>query len=131
MSDKNYLTIKDVMAKYGVTHMTVYLWRKGSAKRNPLPTVSAKKLERPTDVAFDPAVLEKWATKYGITASPAKTSTVEKRGPKVLAKPAAKKVVAKKAAPKAPATATKTAPRKPAVKARASVRPAVTNAVPA
>lgn len=58
----NHLSTKQVMALAGVSHMTVYSWRKGSATREPLPTVDTGSIS----VAFSPAKLKAWAKKHGI-----------------------------------------------------------------
>lgn len=58
------LTTKHVMAIAGVSHMTVYVWRQGTATRDALPTVEDKK--RPNAVLFRPTTLKAWAKKHGV-----------------------------------------------------------------
>ncbi len=57
------LKIKQVMALAGVSHMTVFGWRAGSKKRDPLPTKTGA---NPRSVEFQPGKLRAWARKYGI-----------------------------------------------------------------
>lgn len=58
------LTTKQVMAIAGVSHMTVYVWRQGTATRDALQTISDKK--RPNAVLFSAAKLKAWAKKHGV-----------------------------------------------------------------
>ncbi len=53
---------------FGITHMTAYLWRKGTPTRSPVPVEKprAKLGERPNGVLFDPERVMAWAQKHGI-----------------------------------------------------------------
>lgn len=57
------LTTKNLQAAFGVSHMTISAWRKGTATRTPLPTSAASK---PTAVLFNVGPTQKWASKHGI-----------------------------------------------------------------
>ncbi len=61
------LTIKNLQTAFGVSHMTISAWRKGTATRKPLPTSKrGGTLGNPGGVAFDVGPTEKWAIKNGI-----------------------------------------------------------------
>jgi predicted DNA-binding transcriptional regulator AlpA len=96
------LSIKQVMALAGVSHMAVFHWRAGSTKREALPTVA---VEGSRSVAFQPRVLKAWAKKHGVELKhdpvsvatgevaleiPAKEATKPTKATKKSAKPAAK-----------------------------------------
>lgn len=61
------LTTRQVQALFGVTHMSIYHWRKGTSTREPLKTLKPIKGEAPTAIRFDPKVVQRYADKYGIT----------------------------------------------------------------
>lgn len=63
MSKQANLSTKQVMALAGVSHMTVYVWRSGSANKEPLPAWEGA---RAGSVEFDPRELKTWAKKHGI-----------------------------------------------------------------
>lgn len=72
---------------FDVTPMTIYLWRKGSASRPPLPVTKPTKTQRPNAVLFDPAKVEKWASKVGVPIIVPATTVLtqasgKRRGPK-------------------------------------------------
>lgn len=57
------LNTKQVMALAGVSHMTVYQWRHGTATKDVLPSHEGN---RPGSVEFKPRELKSWAKKHGI-----------------------------------------------------------------
>jgi hypothetical protein len=57
------LTTKQVMAIAGVSHMTVYVWRGGSATKEPLPAWQGSRVG---SVEFNPHQLKSWAKKHGV-----------------------------------------------------------------
>lgn len=67
MLEEPMITAKDIQWRYAVTHMTVYNWMKGSARRHPLPHV---KTPMPGGtrcrVTFSEADVKKWASEHGI-----------------------------------------------------------------
>lgn len=60
------LTTSHLTKMFDVTPMTIYLWRKGTASRPPLPVVKPGKADRPNAIRFDPSKVEKWASKVGV-----------------------------------------------------------------
>lgn len=96
----NVLTIKQVMAAFKTSDMTVYTWRLGTKTRDPLP----HHVSSAGRVTFKEPEVKAWAKQYGLTydalAANVEGAVPAKRGPKVTAAPevkaAAKKVVAKK-----------------------------------
>ena len=94
-----HLTVKNLMTLFGVSHMAIHNWRKGSETREPLPTVAVK--DQPRAVAFLPANVKAWAKKHKVmmTCEPASllgTESAVKPGPKtktVVAKDSKGKVV--------------------------------------
>lgn len=62
------LSIKDVQKMYGVTLMTVNNWRKGSKKKEPLPSHSEPRgiTGRKDGVYFLKSVVRAWAKKHNI-----------------------------------------------------------------
>lgn len=122
------LTVKQVMAGFKVSDMTIYTWRQGTAAREALPTH-----QDGNRVFFKEAEMVKWAKKYGLPFDTAAANSLPavKMGPKATPAPkidpnttaairdAAAKALGggKKAAPaKAPAVAKKAAPAKTARK---------------
>lgn len=108
------LTVKQAIAGFGVSDMTLYAWRKGIPSRDPLPhVVEGRK------VIMKLSEVKAWAKKYGLTFNESATAVSTepvKTGPKAtaLAKAKAAAVVekakratppAKKAAKKAKAAA--------------------------
>ena len=107
--NQDRLTLAQAREMFGVTQMSLYLWRKGSATRAPLPVEKprAKLGESPTQVLFCPEKLAKWAKKHdvAIAVDAAKIlkryakAEAPKRGPKpktaakVESKPARRRVV--------------------------------------
>lgn len=58
----NLLNTKQVMALFGVSHVTTYSWRQGSATRDALPTAPTKG----RDVRFKLGDLKAWARKHHV-----------------------------------------------------------------
>lgn len=68
MPEGTTITAKDIQWRYNVTHMTVYNWMKGSARRSPLPHVKTPMAGGTRcRVAFDEADVRAWADAHGIT----------------------------------------------------------------
>lgn len=93
-----HLTIKQIMAGFKVSDMTVYTWRQGTPGKDPLPhTLEGRK------VIFKDSEVKAWAKKHGLTFDAAAAGTVDvaKAGPKVKADPkaAAKAETAKRKTP--------------------------------
>ena len=100
MASKQLLTTKQVIAGFAVGHMTIYNWRKGTAKQDPLPTVAVQG-EDGNKVMFSATDVKAWAKKYERPFTmPTGDAEVVKPGPKPKA-PAVK-------AAKAPAAKTST-----------------------
>lgn len=80
------LSIKNLQTAFGVSHMTISAWRKGSAARKPLPTAKRGADNNPAGVGFDVGPTQKWADKYGIAIlvplADLVGKDVIKRGPK-------------------------------------------------
>jgi len=123
------ITTPQVCQIFGVSHVAVSNWRKGSATRAALPVAKPPKGASPRSIFFDSGKVLAWAKKHkvavavdattlaGITAS---TAEPVKPGPKVVAeaKPAAKTT-------KAPAkTARKAVAKDPVAKAKAPAKKA-------
>ena len=90
MATPKTLSTKDVIAGFGVGHMTVYNWRKGSTSRKPLPVITGDKGR----VSFSVDAVKAWAKEHGVKFTvPAIVSWASKPGPK----PKADKAPAKKA----------------------------------
>ena len=91
------LNTNNLMNLFGVSHMTIGAWRKGSTTRAPLPTVEIK--GHPRLVGFKPSEVKTWAKKYGFMLSkdPALLlgSAIAKPGPKAKASPVVKKAKAR------------------------------------
>ncbi len=81
------LNSAQAQAVLGCSHMTLLAWRRGSAKRDPLPTLKPKP-NAPARVFFSALQLRKWAKKYGIElaqdpdALPLAQAPAKKPGPK-------------------------------------------------
>lgn len=104
------LTTKDLQKGFGVGHMTVYNWRAGTAKRDPLPS----HLDETTGRRFfKPAEVKAWAKKYDLPFTmPENAGELGTPGPKAAAKEVTekkpvKKAGAKKAGAKKASSATK------------------------
>lgn len=81
---------QDVMSLFGVSHMTVYQWRKGTARKTPLPAIEKRVGARLT-VEFTEKTLRKWARENNVpfTIDPSqyeKKQGVGKPGPKTRSK---------------------------------------------
>jgi predicted DNA-binding transcriptional regulator AlpA len=106
------LTIRQVMAGFAISDMTVYTYRQGTPTKDPMP--SHKDGAR---VGFKEAELVKWGKKYDLAwdadaAAKALHVPATVAAKKSLPKPAAKKTAAKKAAP-AKKVSAKVVPLKP------------------
>ena len=62
MSTKT-LSNKQTMAAFGVSHVTLFNWRRGTATRDPLP---CHKAPEGAAVEFKPTELKKYAKRYGL-----------------------------------------------------------------
>ncbi|TXH41855.1 MAG: DNA-binding protein [Desulfurellales bacterium] len=60
------LTIKEACAFFGVGHMTIFNWRRGTARKTQLPFHTVARGER-EEVYFKPAELRAWAKKNSVT----------------------------------------------------------------
>jgi len=82
------LTIKNLQTAFGVSHMTISAWRKGSKARKPLPTAKTED----SAVLFNVGPTQKWAERNGIEILVPLASLVGqgiiKRGPKPKQVPA-------------------------------------------
>jgi predicted DNA-binding transcriptional regulator AlpA len=96
------LNTKQVMALAGVSHMTVYQWRAGTATRDALPSYEGS---RPRSVEFKPGELKAWAKRYGI---PLKLDPVQVAAGAVTLKLPAKKTATQAVAKRAKATKKRT-----------------------
>jgi len=100
---KILLTTLQTAAGFGVSDMTIYSWRAGSAKYAQLPVVKGPKGEAPSAVRFDADAMEKYAKKHGRTFDLLAAQSYVKPD-RADAKPVAKKEApAKKATKKEPA----------------------------
>jgi predicted DNA-binding transcriptional regulator AlpA len=83
---KKTLTTKQLMAGFGVSDMTVFTWRKGTATKEPIPhTVDGR------SVTFPVSEVKAWAKKHGVPFDLVKAEgspDAEKPGPKAAAKKA-------------------------------------------
>ncbi|MGL4650228.1 MAG: hypothetical protein ACRC1H_12540 [Caldilineaceae bacterium] len=84
MASARTLTTKQVIAGFNVGHMTIFNWRKGTEKQNPLPhTVDAA-----GRVTFKASEVKAWAKTYERPfTTPTEAAEVTKPGPKPKAKP--------------------------------------------
>ena len=86
------LNIKQIMAGFNTSDMTVYTWRQGTATRRALP----HNVGEGRRVSFDEPEVKAWAKEYGLkfdSAAAKAANSVSVPGPKP------KKMVAKKATP--------------------------------
>lgn len=89
MAKTQALTTKDLQAGFGVGHMTIFNWRKGSVTKAALPAIT----DEAGRVTFSLAAVKSWAKQHKLAfTAPTETAAEGKPGPK------AKVVVAKKAA---------------------------------
>ena len=58
-----HLTTRHMERAFGVSMMTLYLWRKGTPTIRPLPTVASEGRE----VLYAPRAVERWARDNGMT----------------------------------------------------------------
>lgn len=65
MSTKT-LNTKQAMAAFGVSHVTLFNWRRGTATRDPLPCVQDPEAWGRATIAFKPVDLKRWAKRYGL-----------------------------------------------------------------
>lgn len=113
MSSPKTLSTLQLQTIFGVSHMAIQAWRKGSAKREPLQTITIK--DQPRTVAFSAGTVKAWAKKNKVTiirpvdevlaAAPAAPVVLAK----VVRDQAAKKPATAKVASKAAAVKAKTA----------------------
>lgn len=87
MTTATKLTTSHLTKMFDVTPMTIYLWRKGTSTRPPLPVIKPGKQDRPNAIRFDPVKVEKWASKAGVEiavplASVLAAAPGKRRGPK-------------------------------------------------
>lgn len=75
-STVDHYTSKSLQAKYGVTAMTVYLWRKGSTRREAIPHV-VHAVGKANRVLFPKEEVHTWARANGV-----KTAAVKKAASK-------------------------------------------------
>ena len=77
MTDK-LITIPDVCALTGVTHMTVYNWRIGGRDKTKLPCVLQRAGTR-SRVRFKLPALVKWADKNGVPIDKRQLKKIESK----------------------------------------------------
>ncbi len=106
---KNSITIKDTMQVFGVSHMALFLWRRGTPTKTALPTV---KIEGSREVRFAPPVLKRWAREHDVPILVNPASFVGGARPKPG--PKAKKVAAKKVGKAKPKAVVKAARKRKA-----------------
>lgn len=96
------LTTKQVQTAFGVAHMTIYTWRKGTSTREPLPFEVDDPKAAKSRVSFKVAALKAWARKHKVDFVVDPQSLLDsdevpvKPGPKIKAKVAKKQVHATK-----------------------------------
>lgn len=116
MANAQTLSLKQVQALAGVSHMAVYHWRTGSSTRDPLPTVTGANARA---VRVMPRDLKSWAKKHGVSLSAdpvaVAAGTVKLKLPATAAKEATKKA-AKATKPVKKATKTANAGKSQATK---------------
>lgn len=62
-----YLTTKEVAAQFGVNELTVYNWRQGSPRRDPLPAhEKTTKGDTRKRIFFKRSEVKAWAAKHGV-----------------------------------------------------------------
>lgn len=129
-----FLNTKNLMTAFAVSHMTIQHWRKGSASRYPLPTVTVK--GQPLAVAFSPSQVRAWAKQNKVELVVADLESLMTDAPEAKPGPKAKA----KAKAKAPAKTAKTLRKAAAAKqftqaiaaktAKGVVKPAAKKASP-
>lgn len=64
-----YLTNNQLMALFGISQMTAYLWRTRTSANRPktIPTVKPKKGESARKIKYDVDSVMAWAKKMGVT----------------------------------------------------------------
>lgn len=62
MTTAKTLTTKSLMEAFGVSHMTINAWRKGTASKHPLPVVETEGRA----VLFKPADVKSWAKAHKV-----------------------------------------------------------------
>ncbi len=80
MASKRYFNTRQVMAGFGVSDTTVYLWRQGTSTREALPCEVEGR-----NVYFAEGAMKTWAKKHGLTFSVEKAEKGKPRaktGPK-------------------------------------------------
>lgn len=66
MTTQKTLTVNDLVQAFGVSSMTLYLWRQGTPTKDPLPyDVVDPNAKRPS-IAFRIPKVRAWAKKHGI-----------------------------------------------------------------
>lgn len=83
------LDTRQLQALFGVTHMSIYHWRKGTPTRAPLKTLKPAKDEPAKAVRFDANATLAWAKKHGVEpittldkVLSGKANVAKKSGPK-------------------------------------------------
>lgn len=97
LSKTHPLNAKQVRTAFGISQVTLYLWRKGTEKRAPLPCKEVMQ-GAAARVGFKQADLEKWAKKHAVAikvpfaeVANAQALYQAKPGPKPATAPAAAK----------------------------------------
>jgi len=97
LSKTHPLNAKQVRVAFGISPVTLFLWRKGTEKRAPLPCKTVH-LFGATRVGFKQAELEKWAKKHGVEIKVPFAEVIQqqelhqaKPGPKVATTPTEQK----------------------------------------
>ncbi len=75
-STVDHYTSKSLQAKYGVTAMTVYLWRKGSTRREAIPHV-VQAVGKANRVLFPKEAVHTWARSNGVKTAAVKKATAK------------------------------------------------------
>lgn len=84
MATPQTLTTKQVIAGFAVGHMTIYNWRAGTPKQDPLPHT----VDSAGRVTFKASEVKAWAKKYGRPFTvPTTEAEVVKPGPKPRSTP--------------------------------------------
>ena len=86
MSTTKTLTTPQLMQAFGVSHVTLLNWRKGTPTKAPLPTV-----EGVQGVQFSPSAVKDWAKTHGLKMSPMPKSSTEFPAKSILSTLATKK----------------------------------------
>lgn len=101
MSTTHPLNAKQVRTAFGISQVTLYLWRKGTEKRAPLPCKAIMQ-GGASRVGFKQADLEKWAKKHGVAVKVPFAEVTQEQGlyqAKPGPKPSQSPTEAKKAPP--------------------------------